>query len=298
MKKHKKTQVAERPLAERIANSRQEGKTQQALDLMRQLAKQQPSEAHQELLRQVTLERGQHLQSQGQTKDAATVYTNLLSMGGAPEFQTTVAERLASCGAVPQTLAIMTQLPDPAARQKVLCQAVDAALTHGAAGKTQLPAELQGPFELIVQAFAHAEAGRDEEARAALQGIGLQSPFLEWKVLMRGLLAYYGNDDARALENWQRLDPNRMPYRISAPLRASIDPAFMKAQPAATQKALQAKLQQQSGTFAPILRDLGKMLAKDDLAPAFRKAEQAIGLMRRSSGLGHSFSPLLLLGHS
>src|SRR5947208_445751 len=82
-----------------------------------------------------------------------------------------------------------------------------------------------------MQAFAHYEAGRDEEARNALQAIGLQSPFLEWKVFLRGLLAYSAQDNARALENWQRLDSARLPGRLSSALRASIDPTFLAAQP-------------------------------------------------------------------
>ena len=141
---------------------------------------------------------------------------------------------------------------------------------------------MHAAFDLILQAFAHSEAGRDEDARAALQGIGLQSPFLEWKVLLRGLLAYYAKDDARALENWQRLNQERLPYRLSATLRAGIDPAFLQSQSAAAKKSLQAKMaQQQGGTAAPILSELGKLLAKENLVPAFRKAEQAVPLLRR-----------------
>ena len=44
------------------------------------------------------------------------------------------------------------------------------------------------------------------------------------------MTAYYQNDDARALDNWQRLDPKRVPARLAAPLRAVIDPAFRAAQ--------------------------------------------------------------------
>ena len=56
-----------------------------------------------------------------------------------------------------------------------------------------------------MQAFAQVQAGQDEAARETLQPIGLRSPFLEWKVLLRGLIAYYQSDDVRALDNWQRL---------------------------------------------------------------------------------------------
>src|SRR5262249_59575457 len=98
-----------------------------------------------------------------------------------------------------------------------------------------LPAPLHAPFDLILQAFTHYEAGRDEQARAALQGVGLQSPFIEWKVLLRGLLAYIAKDDSRALENWQRLDQTRLPCRLCAAMRCVIDPAYLQSQPAPVQ---------------------------------------------------------------
>jgi tetratricopeptide (TPR) repeat protein len=151
---------------------------------------------------------------------------------------------------------------------------VDAALARGAEGMNSLPPELHAAFDLIVSAFAHYEAGRDEEARTALQGIGLSSPFLEWKMLLRGLIAYQSNDDVRALENWQRLDPKRLPYRLSITLRANIDPAFLAAQTVKTQSLLKAKLQEHhGGKLASLLQELRPLLAKENLAPAFRKAE-------------------------
>ena len=109
------------------------------LDLVRQLVKQQPTEQHRELLRQVTLERGQHLQAQGMLKDAATVFTNLLTMGGTPEFLAVAAENLAACGAVSPALSVMEQLPDPAVRQRLFAQAVDAALRRGRPARACFP---------------------------------------------------------------------------------------------------------------------------------------------------------------
>ena len=86
------------PLPERIARARTEGRTQQALDLARQLLKQSPSSEHQELVREVTLERGAQLQQQGHTRDAAVLYRNALNLPGPPEFRTALVERLAACG--------------------------------------------------------------------------------------------------------------------------------------------------------------------------------------------------------
>ena len=40
-------------------------------------------------------------------------------------------------------------------------------------GQSHLPAGLHPQYDAIIHAFAHSEAGRDAEARAALQSIGL-----------------------------------------------------------------------------------------------------------------------------
>lgn len=278
----KKSTAYKKPIGERIAKARREGRTRQALDLTRTLCKYEPTDAHRELLRQVTLEHGQELQAAGKLHDAVAVFNNALTMGGTPEFVANVAQRLAACGAVAKATAALENVPDPSLRQQALSHIVDAALVQGPAGTRALPEALHAPFELILQAFAHYEAGRDEEARAALQGIGLQSPLLEWKVLLRGLLAYQTPDDARALENWQRLDQTRLPYRLCATLRAAIDPAFLQAQPAAVQQTLRTKMMQQQGmTYASALRELRELLPEDNLAPAFRKAEAILPSLRR-----------------
>src|SRR5919197_1569437 len=96
-------------------------------------------------------------------------------------------------------------------------------------------------FDAVLTAFQEYEAGHDEAARGALQQVGLGSPFLEWKVLLRGLLAYSAGDDARAVENWQRLAPDRLPARLAAPLRAALDPAFLHGQPPDAQTRLRRR---------------------------------------------------------
>ena len=54
----KKANVQFKPLPDRIAKARREKRTQQALELARAQYKQEPTDAHRELLRQVTLETG------------------------------------------------------------------------------------------------------------------------------------------------------------------------------------------------------------------------------------------------
>ena len=68
-----------KPLSERIQKARSEGRTQQALELSKQLAKQEPTQEHRELLRAVTFERGCQLLSDGKQREAIVVFQNALA---------------------------------------------------------------------------------------------------------------------------------------------------------------------------------------------------------------------------
>ncbi len=113
----------------------------------------------------------------------------------------------------------------------------------------------------------------------------MRSPFLEWKLLLRGLQAYAHNDNPRTLENWQRLTPERVPARLAAPLRCQIDAAFRTAQPPTTQAVLQRQLDRlQGSTLLPHLRSLQASLAdKHQLASAFRQAEGLLPALRQEA---------------
>ena len=164
--------------------------------------------------------------------------------------------------------------------------AADAALQQEAAGRALLPETLHADFDRILLAFRQTEAGKDDDARATLQGIGLRSPFLEWKLLLRGLQAYYANDDARALENWQRLAPDRLPARLAAPFRFRIDAEFRAAQTPETQAALQQQLDrlEVGESLPPKLRKLRRLLTNQEtLAAAFRQAEALLPALRREA---------------
>jgi tetratricopeptide (TPR) repeat protein len=269
---------------ERVHKALQEGRTQQALELARMLFKHDSSPENLELVRKTTMARARQLRSNGYSRDAATVLVNALDLGGA-DFLRQLAQELAACGDVQRAMELLQRVDDPAINTSVLAQAVDAAMRQGQAARNLLPDDLRCQFDLVRQAFAQLEAGQHEAARTALQGIGLQSPFLEWKLLLRGLLAYYQGDDARALENWQRLDDKRLPARLAGPFRFLLDPAFRQAQPAETQNQLQKVIDQLLGSpLALQLRNIEKDLAKEKLlAQAFRQAETLLPSLRQQA---------------
>lgn len=284
-KQHRATVSSAADLRARAQRAGREGRTQQALELAKQLHKYEPTPAHLELLKAAYLARARQLHAQGHPRDAVTVLEAAQRVDATPAYLEELAVELAACGGVRQALALLGRLPESPAAGRILARAADAALEQGPTGRDLLPPALHADFDQVRLAFAHLEAGRDEESRAALQSIGLRSPFLEWKLLLRGLQAYYLQDDARALENWQRLDPERLPARLAAPYRAQLDPTFRNAQPPATQAALQKQLDRlQGSSLAPQLRSLRAALAdRETLGPAYRQAEALLPALRQAA---------------
>ena len=141
-----------------------------------------------------------------------------------PAWRITVGKLHAEGTNVQRGLAWVQPLNDPAAERAVLLVAADFAVQKQSG--IMLPANLKPGLEAIITAFRHYEANRDEQARKALELIGIRSPFLEWKIFLRGLLAFSQNDHPRAIDNWKRLNPDRLPWRLAAPMRYSIDPTF------------------------------------------------------------------------
>jgi tetratricopeptide (TPR) repeat protein len=285
-KPHVLTPAIPTVLYDRVQRAMQEDRYQHALELARQLVKANPQPANRELLQEAILGRARQLSRQGRSRDALTTLEHAAQHGnGDASWLEKLAEELARCGGAQRALAILEKLPESLIRSKVLGLAADWAMQDQAAGHWQLPAQLQSQRDLIVQAFRQVQAGQDDQARQTVQGIGLQSPFLEWKLLLRGFLAYYQKDDVRALENWQRLDPERLPARLAAPFRFQIDAAFRQSQPAETQTVLKRLVDRvQSAGLVPLLRNLQSVLAHpEQLAQAFRLAESFLPALRQEA---------------
>lgn len=266
----------------RARRAADEGRFQAALELAKQLYKEQPTPEHLQFLRTCYLGRARQQRLMGQSRDAATTLQAGLTIAGADgPWIAEVVEELFACGESVRALEHLSKLPEEA-RHRAFARAADAAIQAGESGRKQLPPDLQPDFDRIVRAFALQEAGRDDEAREAVAAVGLRSPFLEWKVLLRGLQAYYAGDDARAMENWTRLNPTRLPYRVAAPLRFRIDKDFRIAQPPETQLTLQKQADRlQSPGLVTQLRELQKAMTSDkSLRRSFQMVESLLPLLK------------------
>jgi tetratricopeptide (TPR) repeat protein len=270
--------VSTADLKARIDRTRREGKYQQALELVKQLHRAEPTAAHLDLLKDTYFQRAVQLRSQGYSRDAATVLEVAARLDEKnPDWLGKLAAEMARCGEVARAQALASQLPDPVLQAALTSQLADGAMLKGKEGRNALPPVLQAEYDRVVEAFAHAEAGHDDKARDALQAIGLRSPFLEWKLLLRGLQGFYVNDNERALENWQRLDPQRVPARLAAPFRAALDPDYRKVQPPQSQTLLAQQYEQMQ---ASALQRLGR-----ELRGTARHAENSARLYRATDSL-------------
>jgi tetratricopeptide (TPR) repeat protein len=162
---------------------------------------------------------------------------------------------------------------DDAARPRVLGHAADRALRLQS--KEFLPDDLHAGFDAIIAAFKKYEVGHDNAVRGLLEPIGLRSPFLEWKVLLRGLMAHAAGDDARAAENFGRLDTSRLPNKLSAPYRSAIDPSSKAALPQEAAAVLHKQYEKLNASVEGVkLREIACHLGRDKpLKPAFRALE-------------------------
>jgi tetratricopeptide (TPR) repeat protein len=274
-------------LRPRIDKAARDGRFQQALDLTKQLFKQEPSPVHRNLLHEMYLGRARQLREQGSTRDAANVLQVALGVGGPPAgwLEKAVGE-LILCGSYADALRIVSSLPDGEdLRAKILAGQADQAVLQEGKSRTHLSAELQVELDAVLKAFEHLAAGRDEAMKESLTIIGLRSPFLEWKLLLRGLQAYYTNDDVRALENWQRLSLERAPARLAAPYRLGLDESFRGAQSAKTRKLLEKQLTRLEGErVQDALRKLQKDLAgKKPMTMLLRRVEELLPDIQETS---------------
>lgn len=151
-------------------------------------------------------------------------------------------------------------------------------------GISSLASELRAEGEAIRAAFVALEKGDDEAVRNQLQKIGMQSPFLQWKLFIRGLQAWYLHDDERARDNWQRLAVDRLPFRLAAPFRAQIDAEWLSAQ--SEQTRLTVKNQLRVLQESPVVQVLRSVVAHLHDSPddpiIFRMLEPIVDPLRRN----------------
>lgn len=87
------------------------------------------------------------------------------------------------------------------------------------------PPWLRATARLVRSAIAAEAQGRGEEAEALLREVPRSSPFADWRMFVRGLVARGRGDLGAARDAWKRLDPDRPCARAAKSLLALSDPS-------------------------------------------------------------------------
>jgi len=271
------------PLARRVELSLKEGRIPQALELAKQFARQEPGLVSEALVRKCFLRAAEAQVNRGAFRDAHSVLTEAEKVSCEdPAWWERLAELRADVGDHSRALQLLDKVPDVAARPRILGRLADRAIKEGSSGRAMVPDDLKPQFESVRKAFVEYEAGRDEPAREALNAIGLGSPFLEWKLLLRGLMAWSTNDTPRAFDNWSRLSPDRLPAKLAAPIRFAADKAFASSLPADRHAVVSKQAEQLTGGLTEGLRRLRKQVVNEDMLPAaFETARTVVPELNR-----------------
>ncbi len=234
MAKRKKKQLSQ---ADQLTIAQRElakGNSRQALKYAKACYRKDPSEPARILLQRALLSRGRELHARAMLDPARAVIVELNDLGEvAAEHQADVARlRALLCvddsGSHGELIENDRQLRDELA---------DNAVLHGpnSAGRS----EFREAAKAIREALAAVENDQTDRANELLAPIGRDSSFADWKLLIRGLAAYYQGDEQRMEANWSRLASDRPTRRIadalsvvagarhvdqvSGPIRARVD---------------------------------------------------------------------------
>jgi tetratricopeptide (TPR) repeat protein len=271
------------PVPARIKALLREGRFVEAVQLAKQLVETSPTDENRAELRETYLAVVQVLAGRDAKADTARWLDESEKIDGPNSWWEALALQRARLGDGARARKLLEKAAGTTALSRIVGAEVDQAMADRQRGRDLVPADLRPGFELIRQAFAQYDQGQDEAARQTLQGIGLSSPYLDWKLLLRGLIAYSTNDDVRAAENWARLDPERLPAKLALPLRFNSDAAFRNALPPDQAKALARRATAMAHPMLAQLREVQFLLASPEgLSSALRKVSSLVGLMKVS----------------
>jgi hypothetical protein len=121
----------------------------------------------------------------------------------------------------------------------------------------------------------------------------VEPPWLDWKVLVQGLVAFY--EGRTGADLFQRLDPSRAPAAIAAPYRALIDRDFLLQQPTARQSELEnLAIQLNSVPWLVMLDDARRRLLEEDVSGSLRAAADAMrGMPAEAVAFRHRLAQIM-----
>lgn len=208
-----KKQKQTTPNAEALAAAAlQKGNFKDALKQARVAARKTPSTDNQLLLEFAMLQRARQLHQTSHAEQCLDLLESLAKSATHPEVIEALPELLLRAGVLdryPQYRDRVSQSDRNSVRAGELDREICSAT----------PKNRGQDAELVRSALQAVERGDDDQANQILRGIGRQSLAADWRLFVRGLMAWYRRDLETAEQNWTRLNPDRAATKIVERLR-------------------------------------------------------------------------------
>ncbi|MEQ8787731.1 MAG: tetratricopeptide repeat protein [Pirellulaceae bacterium] len=269
-KRQKKQWPGTKAVLARIERELAKGNAKEALKDAKHCYRSEPTPECRSLLEQAYASRVEQLHKMRMTAEARAVLSDLLELkpatpdvkGRIPRLQTLVGDTRVDSTAMLRS--------DPALLQEL----VDSAMLDPESAPPDFDS-LPRLVQRLRDALAAVERGEDDAASELIREIPRSSPLADWKLLVRGLSAFYQSDRERTEENWRRLDRNRPAWRIAASLQSAAGESLNEdAQRALAQPLKRLNAWLQGGSLLPLLSRLSQHWQSGDwrqFLPEFRR---------------------------
>ncbi len=197
------------------------GKFRQAKDAFKDLCKTDKVKYLPELIQSYQGLANQMIQN-GQSADAAQIIENIkaLSSGGgsgAVSLEIAIAMKKKDYEAIARIyekhlsqkkdMSVLLEIP-------TVADALVVAFQEFPALKTASP-EVHGELIAVQQALADVSGEKYDDAWGKVKGIGAHSLFSRWKLFIKGLVAFYRNEDEKALEAFGRVPSDTLLHNVA-----------------------------------------------------------------------------------
>lgn len=259
-------------LRQRLEDAMARGSYQRAREEAKALYKQEPTPENRRYLVETTIGRAAQMRQVGQPDEAIKLLMTIAAdVPDTPDQFVPYLNELLLAGDWQTADRLIGQVTDTEMQGQLAALRIDNAVMCGEASQARLPASLVPLAQCVRQALVDWEQGNDSAANDTVADLAENSPWCDWKMLVRGLTAFYSNPSL-ALECWRQLDGNRVPAAIAAPLWGQIDKGFLAQHP--QRMAMSARGQQvYDAPWITALEHVQQALLQSDITTALRHAQ-------------------------
>ncbi len=194
-----------------------------AIDIAKECYRREPAPANAERLGAAYVHRARGLMGKSLFTEAAAVLGHALALGqGNDELLRLAFECGLRSGQYGEAVRQLSRVRDPDQHTRALQMLIDEAVARGEGLARLCEPTIRDGVMCVRRALESFERGDDSAVAEHLKPIGLHSPLSDWKWLVRGLVAFAGEDSAAAENCWRRAGQKGRPGRLAQLLMAML----------------------------------------------------------------------------